>query len=245
MLFRYGGPSTQTVSSKWSVGWDTYLASQRNFITASIDVRGTGYQGDSFKHAVYGQLGSHESIDTVHVVHQLVQRIKYIDIDKICVWGWSYGGYLTSRILAEPGAEGLISCGISVSPVTQWHNYDTAYTERYMGLPSHKDNWRGYSRASLTGMASNIGDGRLMLIHGTKDDNVHIEHTMALARILVQNDIIFRQQIYPDEGHGLDGVTKHLYQTMEAFLDDKFGPIHDYFEDDYFLAAAMLVEEYS
>ena len=95
-----------------------------------------------------------------------------------------------------------------------------------MGLPSQKENWRGYSRASVTGVAGNIGDGRLMLIHGTQDDNVHIEHTMTLARLLVENDIIFRQQIYPDEGHGLDGVTKHLYQTMEAFLDDKFGPLY-------------------
>ena len=177
------------------MGWDTYLASQRNFVVANIDVRGTGYQGDKFKHAVYGQLGRYEARDTIHVIHQLVERFNFIDKDKICVWGWSYGGYVTSMIMAETGPKGLISCGIAVSPVTQWHNYDTAYTERYMGLPSQQDNWKGYSGASVTSVAENIADGRLMLIHGTQDDNVHIEHTMAMSKVLVENDIIFRQQV--------------------------------------------------
>jgi len=239
----YGGPGTQTVSEKWSVSWDTFLASQRNFIVASIDVRGTGYQGDLFKHAVYGHLGEHEAEDTLAVIKYLSDNIKYIDSDKMCVWGWSYGGYVAGMMMAED-RESLLSCGISVSPVTQWQHYDTAYTERYMGQPTSHDGWKAYSSSSVTSRAHKIESGKLMLIHGTQDDNVHIEHSMTLSRVLVENDIIFRQQIYPDESHGLFGVTRHLYETMEAFLDEIYGPITDYFENDYYLAAAKLLEEY-
>ena len=183
------------MTSKWNVNWDTYLASQRNFIVAYVDVRGTGYQGDQFKHAVYGQLGRYETEDTLHVIRWLVDNIKYIDRDRVCVWGWSYGGYVTGMIMSAVGTHGLVSCGIAVSPVTQWHNYDTAYTERYMGTPSQQDNWRGYTSSSMLGVAHNIGDGKLMLIHGTQDDNVHLEHTLSMSRALVENDIIFRQQV--------------------------------------------------
>ena len=239
---RYGGPGTQTVSNKWSLGWDAYLASQRNFIVANIDVRGTGYQGSEFKQAVYGQLGRLEVADTLHVIRELVDNVKYIDRDRVCVWGWSYGGYVTGMVMAA-GSE-LVKCGIAVSPVTEWQHYDTAYTERYMGLPGHRDNWRGYTGASLTLASPGIRDSSLMVVHGSSDDNVHLEHTMSLSRHLITSQILFRQLIYPGQAHGLNGVLKHLYRSMEAFLDDVFGPIHDYFEDDYFLAAARLVEEY-
>ena len=135
------------MSSKWSVGWDTYLASQRNFIVANIDVRGTGFQGEAFKHAVYGQLGTYEAADTLHVIRELVTSVKFIDQTKVCVWGWSYGGYVTGMVMTK--ASDLISCGIAVSPVTQWQHYDTAYTERFMGLPGHTDNWQGYMRYKI------------------------------------------------------------------------------------------------
>ena len=139
------------VSSKWSVSWDTYLASQRNFIVASIDVRGTGYQGEIFKNSVYGHLGRYETEDTIFVIKHLVEKIKFVDRERVCVWGWSYGGYVTGMIMAAIGDHDLVSCGIAVSPVTQWHQYDSAYTERYMGLPSQHYNWRGYTGASMTG----------------------------------------------------------------------------------------------
>ena len=96
------------------------------------------------------------------------------------------------------GEHNLVSCGIAVSPVTQWHQYDTAYTERYMGLPSQHNNWQGYTGSSMTGVAHLVADGKLMLIHGTQDDNVHLEHTMTMSRSLVENDIIFRQQVRVD-----------------------------------------------
>ena len=210
---------------------------------ANIDVRGTGYQGSRFKHAVYGQLGRYETADTLHVIRELVNKIKYIDRTRVCVWGWSFGGYVTGMVLAED-KENIVTCGIAVSPVTEWQHYDTAYTERYMGMPGHEDNWRGYTGSSLTMASPAIRDNSLMVMHGTGDDNVHLEHTMSLTRQLVNNNILFRQQIYPGEKHSLEGVLKHLYRSMEAFLDDTFGPIHDYFEDDYFLAAAKIVEDY-
>eukprot|EP00090_Calanus_glacialis_P007913 TRINITY_DN16308_c0_g1_i1.p1 TRINITY_DN16308_c0_g1~~TRINITY_DN16308_c0_g1_i1.p1 ORF type:complete len:847 (-),score=98.44 TRINITY_DN16308_c0_g1_i1:552-3092(-) len=247
----YGGPGTQTVSSKWSVGWDTYLASQRNFIVASVDVRGTGFQGDDFKHAIFRKLGSYEVTDTLHVIRHLADKLPYIDDNKICVWGWSYGGYLTGMILAEDGRlavqgrKRLLSCGIAVAPVTQWHNYDSAYTERFMGMPTPESNWKGFTESSLTGKAEYIADNTFMVVHGTGDDNVHVQHTMMLSKSLVNHHIIFRQQIYPDEAHGLYGVIKHEHQTMEAFLDDVYGPIEDFFENDYYLAAAKLLEKYA
>ena len=94
-----------------------------------------------FKHAVYGHLGEHEAEDTLAVIKYLSDNIKYIDADKMCVWGWSYGGYVAGMMMAED-RESLLSCGISVSPVTQWHQYDTAYTERYMGQPTSHDGWK-------------------------------------------------------------------------------------------------------
>jgi len=246
----YGGPGSQTVSSGWSVGWDTYLASMRDFIVCSVDVRGSGYQGDDMKHSVYRDLGNHEVADTLHVIRHLAESLSYVDSSKICVWGWSYGGYLTGRILAEDGRlavqgrKRLIQCGIAVAPVTQWHHYDSAYTERFMGMPTPESNWKGYTESSLTGMAEYLSDNSLLVVHGTADDNVHIEHSMMLAKTLVNNNILFRQQIYPDEAHGLFGVIKHMHQTMEAFLDNKYGPIEDFFENDYYLAAAKLLEKY-
>ena len=197
LLFSYAGPGTQTVNKKWAVTWDTFLASQRNFVTANIDVRGTGFQGDSFKHSVYEELGRREAEDTLEVISQLGEKFKFIDQGKICVWGWSYGGYVTGLMMARVGLDQsqAVSCGISVSPVTQWLHYDTAYTERYMGLPAQQHNARGYILSSLLQVADNIPDGRFMLVHGTQDDNVHIQHSMRLSRELVESDIVFRQQV--------------------------------------------------
>ena len=137
---------------------------------------------------------------------------------------------------------------------------DSAYTERFMGMPTAKGNWKGFTESSLTGKAEYFADNSFMVVHGTGDDNVHVEHTMRLSKMLVNNHIIFRQQvcilqkqfylkriclqIYPDEAHGLYGVIKHEHQTMEAFLDDVYGPIEDFFENDYYLAAAKLLKKY-
>ena len=230
---------------KWSVDWGTYLASQRNFIVAHIDVRGSGYQGQAYKESVYGQLGELETQDLLHVIRELVESLHYVDREKVCVWGWSYGGYLAGLLLSRDTA-GLLACAIAVSPVTDWRQYDTAYTERLMGSPEVFHNWEGYTRASLVRQAElgNIPSHKLLLVHGTHDDNVHVQHTWALSAALAENDVIFRQQIYPDEGHALTGVQRHLYQTMEAFIDQIFGPIEDYFANDYYQAAALLLEEY-
>jgi len=211
----YGGPGTQTVSSKWSVGWDTYLASQRNFIVASVDVRGSGFQGDDFKHAIFRKLGSYEVTDTLHVIRHLTDNLKYIDNNKICVWGWSYGGYLTGMILAEDGRlavqgrKRLLSCGIAVAPVTQWHNYDSAYTERFMGMPTPEGNWKGFTESSLTGKADYIADNTFMVVHGTGDDNVHVQHTMMLSKTLVNHHIIFRQQV---------GIEYNFFLSEQKFV---------------------------
>ena len=225
--------------------WNTYLASQRNFIVANIDVRGSGYQGQQHTNSVYGQLGELETGDLMHVISHLVDSLHYVDRSRVCVWGWSYGGYLAGLLLTRDRSD-LISCAISVAPVTDWRQYDTAYTEKLMGSPGLYNNWEGYAQASLVRQAElgNVPSHKLLLVHGTNDDNVHISHTWALSAALAENDVIFRQQIYPDQGHALTGVQRHLYQTLEAFMDDTFGPIEDYFINDYHQAAALLLEQY-
>ena len=238
---RYGGPGSQTVDTAWAVGWDTYLASQRNFIIANIDVSGSGYQGEEHKESVHGRLGELETRELLGVITHLRDTLHYVDPARICVWGWSYGGYLVGLLLSRDGS-GLLACGIAVSPVTDWRQYDTAYTERLMGRPDEFHNWQGYTTSSLVRAAPAIPSGKLMLVHGTEDDNVHVSHSWALSAALVESEVLFRQQIYPDQAHSLAGVQRHLYQTMEHFIDQIFGPIEDYFLNDYYQAAALLLE---
>ena len=127
------------MDTTWSVGWDTYLASQRNFIVAHIDVSGSGYQGEDHKEAVHGRLGELETRELLEVIAHLGSSLHYIDQSRICVWGWSYGGYLAGLLLSRD-TSGLLACGILVSPVTDWRQYDTAYTERLMGRPDQFHN---------------------------------------------------------------------------------------------------------
>ena len=231
------------MDTAWSVGWDTYLASQRNFIVANIDVSGSGYQGEQHKESVYGRLGELETRDLLAVISHLRQSLHYVDSSRICVWGWSYGGYLAGLLLSRDTSD-LVTCGVAVSPVTDWRHYDTAYTERLMGRPDLAHNWQGFTSSSLVRAAPHIPSGKLMLIHGTQDDNVHVRHSWDLSEALVENDVLFRQQIYPGQAHSLAGVQRHLYQTMEQFIDQIFGPIEDYFLNDYYQAAALLLQQY-
>ena len=231
------------MDTAWSVGWDTYLASQRNFIVANIDVSGSGYQGEQHKESVYGRLGELETRDLLAVISHLRQSLHYVDGSRICVWGWSYGGYLAGLLLSRDTSD-LVTCGVAVSPVTDWRHYDTAYTERLMGRPDLAHNWQGFTSSSLVRAAPHIPSGKLMLIHGTQDDNVHVRHSWDLSEALVENDVLFRQQIYPGQAHSLAGVQRHLYQTMEQFIDQIFGPIEDYFLNDYYQAAALLLQQY-
>ncbi|XP_035703535.1 inactive dipeptidyl peptidase 10 isoform X2 [Folsomia candida] len=220
-----GEPGSQLVSEKWSLSWNAFLVSQKNYILVEIDGRGTGFQGESNRHAVYRKLGTLEVTDQIEAVMDLVKRLPFIDKDNMAVWGWGYGGYVTTAILALDGKDKdkqLFRCGIAVAPITKWEFHASTFTERYMGLPNFTDNYRGYEDADLTRYVKELQDKNLFIIHGTADIRNHYQHTLHLTKALVTHGTSFMEQIYPDEGHLFKGVLSHLYMTLENFLDSNF-----------------------
>ncbi|KDR11620.1 Inactive dipeptidyl peptidase 10, partial [Zootermopsis nevadensis] len=187
-----GAPGSQLVSEQWSVDWGTYLASNRNFIVAQIDGRGSGYQGDRLIHELHYRLGSVEIEDQIAVTKYL-RDLKFVDRERMAVWGWSYGGFAAAMILAQD--EEVFHCGISVAPITSWAHYDSVYTERYMGTPNVTDNYRGYEEADVTKHAGNLRNKLFLLIHGTADHTVHYQQSMMLVRALTDQGVLFRHQV--------------------------------------------------
>ncbi|KAF5283304.1 hypothetical protein FQA39_LY17351 [Lamprigera yunnana] len=216
----YGGPGSQLVTERWRIDWNTYLSGNKDFIIAQIDGRGSGGQGQQLLHKIYYKLGSVEVSDQLEVTEYLRDTLHFIDKRRVAVWGWSYGGFVAALALAS--SKSVFQCAISVAPVTSWKLYDSAYTERYMGLPNVTDNYKGYDEADVTKKAQQLKDKMFYLVHGSADDNVHLQQSMALAKALSEAGTLFRQQMYPDENHGLGGVKKHLYRSMGLFLDDCF-----------------------
>uniref|UniRef100_A0A1A9ZFA6 Venom dipeptidyl peptidase 4 n=1 Tax=Glossina pallidipes TaxID=7398 RepID=A0A1A9ZFA6_GLOPL len=225
ILHVYSGPGTQLVTDRWHVDWNTYLAGSKDYIVIEIDGRGSAGQGYQLLHEIYKRLGSVEVSDQLEVSEYLRDNLHFIDGRRMGVWGWSYGGY--AAILALAGAQSIFQCGISVSPVTNWKLYDSAYTERYLSFPNVTDNYKGYEEGDLTKYVENLRDRQFLLIHGTADDNVHVQQSMVLARALTAKGVLYKQQIYPDEGHTLSGVKRHLYRSMTSFFDDCFKKLLD------------------
>ncbi|GAB1600683.1 dipeptidyl peptidase 4-like isoform X4 [Argonauta hians] len=215
----YGAPGSQKVSHRFDVGWHTYLSSSLGIIYASVDGRGSSGNGDRFMHEIYKALGSVEVEDQIMAGREL-KKLHYVDPNKIAIWGWSYGGFVTSSVLGR-GTD-LFKCGIAVAPVTDWIYYDSAYTERYMGFPH--ENVAGYKLAKIVQMAANFRSSNFLLIHGTADDNVHFQNSAQLIKALTMANVYFRTQIYTDEQHNLNAgnTYRHLHDTMEDFLLECF-----------------------
>ncbi|EDW76193.2 uncharacterized protein Dwil_GK14793 [Drosophila willistoni] len=220
ILHVYSGPGTQLVTDRWHVDWNTYLAGSKDYIVIEIDGRGSSGQGYQLLHEVYKRLGSVEVSDQLEVSEYLRDNLHFIDSRRMGVWGWSYGGYTAALALA--GQQSIFQCGISVSPVTNWKLYDSTYAERYLSFPNVTDNYKGYDESDLSKYVDNLRDRQFLLVHGTADDNVHVQQSMVLARSLTSKGVLYKQQIYPDEGHSLSGVKRHLYRSMTAFFDDCF-----------------------
>ncbi|GFG28703.1 hypothetical protein Cfor_02278, partial [Coptotermes formosanus] len=216
----YGSPGSQIVTERWKLDWSTYLAGNRDFIVAQIDGRGSGGQGYQMLHEVYMRLGTVEVADQLEVTEYLRDSLHFVDKRRVAVWGWSYGGFMAAMALARE--QNVFHCGISVAPVTTWRLYDSAYTERYMGLPNVTGNYKGYEEADVNLQVDHLRDKMFYLVHGTADDNVHFQQSMTLAKNLASKGVLFRQQVYPDESHSLNGVMRHLYRSMANFLDDCF-----------------------
>ncbi|XP_068751485.1 dipeptidyl peptidase 4-like isoform X1 [Montipora capricornis] len=221
----YGGPGSQMVNELFSsaLGWTAYLVSNFDVIVVTVDGRGTGYRGERFKQSVYKLLGEHEAQDVI-IAGRFMQKKKYVDPERLSVWGWSFGGFLTTYVLSKNTR--VFKCGIAVAPVTDWRYYDSAYTERYMDLPQR--NPKGYKDTSLLSRAANFSNVDYLIIHGSGDDNVHYQNTAQMVKALTEAEIKFRVQYYTDKAHGITGkhTRRHLFRLMTNFLAGSLGLTH-------------------
>ncbi len=212
----YGGPGSQTVRNSFGHGnmWQQYLA-QEGIIIVSVDTRGSGSRGEEFKKMTYQQLGKYETLDLVEAAKYMAS-LPYVDGDHIGIFGWSYGGYMSALCMTK-GAE-VFDVGIAVAPVTTWRYYDNIYTERFMRTP--QENPDGYDDNSPINHADKL-EGKLLLIHGMTDDNVHPQNTYDFVTALVAANKDFEFMVYPNSNHGIytgRNTRFHLYKKMTDFL---------------------------
>lgn len=215
LMFQYSGPNSQQVLDSYSFDWERYL-STKDILVVCVDGRGTGARGEAFRKCTYMNMGDLESKDQVEAAHALAE-LPYVDGDRMAIWGWSFGGYNT--LMALTVGKGTFKVGIAVAPPTDWRYYDTVYTERFMRTP--QENQRGYDLTSPLKRVKEL-QGKLLLIHGTADDNVHFKQTMDYAEALVQANKQFDMHVYRDRNHGISGGNTrfHLYTKMSNYLFD-------------------------
>uniref|UniRef100_A0A8C1GVR5 Dipeptidyl-peptidase 4 n=1 Tax=Cyprinus carpio TaxID=7962 RepID=A0A8C1GVR5_CYPCA len=214
----YAGPCSQKSDFRFRVGWSTYLASTEKVIVASFDGRGSGYQGDKIMHALYKRLGTYEVEDQITAARHFID-MGFIDKNRVAIWGWSYGGYVTSMVLGA--GSGVFKCGMAVAPVSKWEYYDSIYTERYMLTPA--ENQAFYDNSTVTGRAKNFKWVQYLLVHGTADDNVHFQQAAQISKALVDEQVDFDAMWYTDEDHSLGGsANQHVYTHMSHFLKNCF-----------------------
>lgn len=216
LMYVYGGPGSQTVENQWGGNnylWYQYLA-QQGYIVVSVDNRGTGGRGRDFKKQTYKQLGKLETADQIEAAHYL-SSFSYVDTSRIGIWGWSYGGYMSSLCLLH-GAE-YFKMGIAVAPVTHWKFYDSIYTERYLQTPA--ENPTGYEEFAPLNWVDKL-KGQYLLIHGNADDNVHFQNSAEMVNALISANKQYDFYMYPDRAHGISGANAryHLYQKMTNFI---------------------------
>ena len=216
MLYQYSGPGSQNVKNQWFGGhyiWHQMLT-QQGYIVAVVDTRGTGGRGAAFKKMTYKQLGKLEAEDHIEAA-KFFGTLSFVDKSRIGIWGWSYGGYMSSLVMMK-GAD-YFKAGIAVAPVTTWRFYDTVYTERYLRKP--QDNAEGYDDNSPNSHVEKL-KGKYLLIHGTGDDNVHFQNAVTLQKKLVEAGKDFDSFYYPDKAHSLGGgaTRLHLYKMMNEFV---------------------------
>jgi len=220
-MAQYSGPGSQSVANSWNNTNDYWyqMLAQDGYIVVCVDGRGTGFKGAEFKKITQNDLGKYEVEDQIQAARQLGE-LPYIDASRIGIWGWSYGGFMSSNALFK--GNDVFKMAIAVAPVTSWRFYDTIYTERYLGTP--QDNPSGYDANSPINHVDKL-KGDFLLIHGTADDNVHAQNTMRLVEALVQADKQFEWAMYPDKNHSIYGgnTRKHLYKKMTSFINETLG----------------------
>ncbi|VDM31458.1 unnamed protein product [Hydatigera taeniaeformis] len=188
LLETYGGPISQTVTTKFVADWQSYLVTQFKFVVISIDGRGTGNRGKRFESAIYKKFGVVEVQDQMDGLRQILKTHKYLNGSKVCAFGWSYGGFAVANILGHPDND-FIFCGVSVAPVTDFRLYDAAYTEKFLG--PYAENAHAYERTQVTQLARNFKNKDFLIVHGMADDNVNLIHSALLVKELVRHGVEF------------------------------------------------------
>ena len=220
-MYQYSGPGSQQVANRWNSTNDYWyqMLAQQGYIVACVDGRGTGFKGADFKKVTQNELGKYEVEDQIAAAKKLGD-LPYIDESRIGIWGWSYGGFMSSNALFK--GNDVFKMAIAVAPVTSWRFYDTIYTERYMTTP--QENPSGYDENSPINHVDKL-EGDFLLIHGSGDDNVHLQNTMRMVEALIQADKQFEWMIYPDKNHGIYGgnTRLHLYKKMTNFINKTLG----------------------
>lgn len=218
-MYQYSGPGSQQVNNDWN-GIDDYwfmMLSQQGYIVACVDGRGTGFKGAAFKKVTYKELGKYEVEDQIDAA-KVIGKYPFVDASRMGIFGWSYGGFMSSNCILK-GAD-VFKMAIAVAPVTNWRFYDSVYTERYMQTP--QENASGYDDNSPINHVNKL-KGSYLLVHGTADDNVHVQNTMRMIEALVQANKQFDWAIYPDKNHGIYGgkTRLQLYTKMTNFIKEK------------------------
>jgi dipeptidyl-peptidase-4 len=222
ILNPYGGPHSQSVVNHW--GGAHFLFHQimlrRGFAVLSVDNRGMGGRGQKFTAALRHHFGDVELKDQRAALDQVLSQYPVLDRNRLGWWGWSYGGYMTAYAMTHSDR---FKVGVSVAPVTNWLNYDSIYTERYMGLPD--ENQEGYRRSSPVNNAADLR-GRLLVVHGTGDDNVHFQNTVQFVNALIDAGKQFDLMIYPGKTHGISGTAAdtHLFHLIENHFEKYLRP---------------------
>lgn len=216
VMVQYSGPGSQEVKNKYTMDWEMYLAME-GYVVACVDPRGTGARGRQFRNESYKQLGIIETHDQIEAAKVLGQ-MEFVDAKRICIWGWSYGGFMALNCMINGGGS-IFKAGIAIAPVTDWRLYDSTYTERFMQTPQSND--RGYEKSEIISKAGQL-KGKLLLCHGTADDNVHIQHSMLFVENMIKAGVDFEMQVYPNKNHSILGneTRLHLYRRFNKFIKD-------------------------
>ena len=212
-MYVYGGPGHQAVRDSYTTGAWYQMLAQKGYVIACVDNRGTGARGEEFMKTTYLQLGKYETIDQIEAAKYLGAK-SYIDASRIGIFGWSYGGYMVGLCMTK-GAD-VFALGVSGAPVTNWRFYDTIYTERYMRTP--QENPDGYDDNSPINHVGKLR-GKFMIIHGTADDNVHLQNTIEMVDRMISAGKQFELLLYPNQSHGIRGnAAHHMYTRITDFI---------------------------
>jgi dipeptidyl-peptidase-4 len=217
-MTQYSGPGSQSVSNSWNSYNDYWyeLLAEKGYVIVCVDGRGTGFKGRDFKKVTYKELGKYEVQDQIEAAKELGKK-PFIDASEIGIWGWSYGGFMSANCILK--GNDVFKMAIAVAPVTSWRFYDSIYTERYMQTP--QENPSGYDDNSPLNFANQL-KGKLLLVHGSGDDNVHFQNSMRFSNALIEANKPFDEAIYPDRTHGIyrgKNTRLHLYNKMTKFIE--------------------------